>query len=512
MKRHRPKKSTLGVSLFPFLAVLICTMGALIVLLVLLVQLARVNAAEDVHATDPLAEPDERLVEKEDYEWRRELLEEQRAKAKDDVNRNRMELSHLEEHIRELERRWQELRDAAADLKLRLRGESEGQEAVQARLVQLEEQARRAKEALAAAQAEAARRPPVYAIVPYDGPNGTHRRPIYLECTSDGVYLQPEGVMLGPKDFEGPLGAGNPLDAALRAIREYHARLGPRGSQGEPYPLLVVRPSGVEAYAAARSAMAAWDDEFGYELIDEGMQVKYAEPNPDLARLLEKVIADARSRQEILAAAMPNAFERDGDVGFVASPTQGGFVPASGSDQRDRGSREGGFGRGGDSRYVDGQTRRPAPGAAKPEQQQTVGGQIEKGHAQGVPNAKSGGAVSPLAQTRGQDWGLPSRAARSTGIIRPIRVACLRDRLIVLPERGEVRTPEVILVAGGMVDEIDTLVSKIWDRVDGWGIAVAGGYWKPILNVDVAQGADERFEELRTLLDGSGLEVQRSGK
>ena len=34
-----------GGGLFPFLAVLICTMGALIVLLVLLVQQARVNAS-----------------------------------------------------------------------------------------------------------------------------------------------------------------------------------------------------------------------------------------------------------------------------------------------------------------------------------------------------------------------------------------------------------------------------------------------------------------------------------
>ena len=54
-------------------------------------------------------------------------------------------------------------------------------------------------------------------------------------------------------------------------------------------------------------------------------------------------------------------------------------------------------------------------------------------------------------------------------------------------------------------------VSKIWDRIEQWGIAVAGGYWKPVLRRHVAQGADERFEEMQTLLDGSGLEVQRSG-
>ena len=54
--------------------------------------------------------------------------------------------------------------------------------------------------------------------------------------------------------------------------------------------------------------------------------------------------------------------------------------------------------------------------------------------------------------------------------------------------------------------------SKLWARVESWGIAVAGGYWKPVLNVQVTPGAEQRFEELRVLLDGSGLEVRRSDK
>ena len=49
--------------------------------------------------------------------------------------------------------------------------------------------------------------------------------------------------------------------------------------------------------------------------------------DPALAQLIRKVIVDARSRQEILAAAMPSRFERGEEVGFVASPTRGGFVP-----------------------------------------------------------------------------------------------------------------------------------------------------------------------------------------
>ena len=38
-------------------------------------------------------------------------------------------------------------------------------------------------------------RPDSYAIIPYDGPNQTRRRPIYIECSADAVILQPEGIV-----------------------------------------------------------------------------------------------------------------------------------------------------------------------------------------------------------------------------------------------------------------------------------------------------------------------------
>ncbi|MCI0359626.1 MAG: hypothetical protein L0211_14210, partial [Planctomycetaceae bacterium] len=70
------------ISLFPFLAVLICIMGALVVLLVLMVARvgpeAQAIAAEAIApgaATDA-AQHDKQLAEElEDAQWRRELLE-----------------------------------------------------------------------------------------------------------------------------------------------------------------------------------------------------------------------------------------------------------------------------------------------------------------------------------------------------------------------------------------------------------------------------------------------------
>ena len=43
-RSRRTTRDNIGMNLFPFLAVLICTMGSLIVLLVVMVQQARVRA------------------------------------------------------------------------------------------------------------------------------------------------------------------------------------------------------------------------------------------------------------------------------------------------------------------------------------------------------------------------------------------------------------------------------------------------------------------------------------
>ncbi len=489
MKRQRVRKPTVGVSLFPFLAVLICTMGALIVLLVMVVQMARVHAAEETQVVDEIESPDAQRMEQESYEWRQQLLDEQRETLTEKLADGRLELSHLEKHIRDLEQRWKQLQAEAADLELRLRGDARDEDAVRAEMDRLRQEIAAAGVRLEEKRAAVARQQPAFAIVPYTGPNGTRRRPIYLECTAEGVVFQPEGIVLREQDFAGLMGPGNPLDAALRAIREYLTETYGRQAGGEPYPLLIVRPDGAEAYALARSAMRAWDDEFGYELVDESMPLEFFQTDPALVQQINKAVKDARSRQAILAAAMPSKFEKEGDVGFVASSGRGGFVPQS-EKARQWLTRKGGFGTGDDTRYVDGGRSSQAHEERQLPDVQSVGGPIEDGQSGGVAGAKQGECATPLATARGSNWGLPQSSAGATGIQRPIRLACLPDRFIILPERGEWHTPAVVLIEGDILDEVDTLVGKIWEHIDRWGIAVAGGYWKPVLQVDVAQGGE----------------------
>ena len=114
----------------------------------------------------------------------------------------------------------------------------------------------------------ARRRKPSYAVVPFQGRHGTRRRPVYIECRADEIVIQPAGIVLTGRDFVGPITPGNALAAGLRAMREELARRqqASGGDTVKPYPLLLVRPDGVEAYYAARKAIKSWGSEFGYEL------------------------------------------------------------------------------------------------------------------------------------------------------------------------------------------------------------------------------------------------------
>jgi hypothetical protein len=100
-------------------------------------------------------------------------------------------------------------------------------------------------------------------------------------------------------------------------------------------------------------------------------------------------------------------------------------------------------------------------------------------------------------------------AAQSTGITRPIAVEVYPDRLVLLPERGEAGSPVVVPLPGSTRAALDPFVAAVWTHMERWGMAVAGGYWKPVLKVQVAPGAETRFADLDALLRDSGMVVER---
>lgn len=650
MKRNptsqRRRQTGPAVALFPFLAVLVCTMGALILMLMLIARQARLQAAEVAAAkrTAAQAEQSERL---EEIRWRIEQLTAARDKTRADVAEARVQVGHLEDHSRRLRAELARLEAALADAEQQGSKDAQGralQEAELSRLLAAVDEARRAVDQ---ARAEAGRKPPSYAILPYVGRNGTRRRPIYIECRSDAVIIQPEGVRFGVRDFDGPLGPGNPLAAGVRAMREYwvsHRVFDPE-RDGEPYPLLLVRPDGVVAYYAAREALKLWETDFGYEMVGADWDLKYPDPDPALAPVIHEVVAAARSEQEGLAAAAPRTNRAPTKAKYRAAPG-GGLIREDGGDEREEeryslrsGARHFALGRGGRSDGPFPETSpvggtpgsvgggagytgsssadvgSSGPGYAGPSGAgygasgsgpayagsgstatgdaaggdrmfgpqfqpstgtgganaagagSTVGAQPVHGAGQAggtpgsgtpspttatpegfvagrpprestseaasgngeplrpgqwvpsAPEARYGEKAEPstepvvasrgkprkLADARGTDWALRNAANRAVPVTRPIRVACYPDRLVIAGDGGA--ADRTIPLAPATERSVDAFVAALWEHMDAWGIAGRNMYWRPVLRVSTAPGAEQRLADLRSLLEGSGLDI-----
>ena len=100
MRRSRTREG-IAISLFPFLAVLLCTMGALLVLLVLFGHsIGKQDESKDVEqAMQMEAELQERV---ENLSWRLEQLKDMRAKTNDELETLRLQLAGIEENSRSL--------------------------------------------------------------------------------------------------------------------------------------------------------------------------------------------------------------------------------------------------------------------------------------------------------------------------------------------------------------------------------------------------------------------------
>ena len=369
---RRTARSQVGMNLFPFLAVLICTMGSLIVLLVVMVQHARVRAA--VPEVDPAPLEEKRASiqqaiarhaeqqeaarqvqeEIEHLQWQASTLQGSYEKTAQDVSDRRLQLSHLEAHTRELSEQAAKLQ-AEADVIANSSDKTvQQQEQLKRDTDALRDQVEQARNQLLQEQEALKQAPKTYALLPYDGPNGTNRMPIYVECLADRLVMQPEGIVLASGDFSPPMDAANPLAAALRAKREYLLENGILSEDLEPYPLLVVRPHAAAAYAAARAAMRAWDAEFGYELIEGDVELAYPESDPRLASLLQDVVEEAREKRRLTQMIAASQARRS--QGRMLRPSaNGGFEPVPDPSTGPRQVRGSGFGSG----PPDGQFGRP---------------------------------------------------------------------------------------------------------------------------------------------------------
>lgn len=330
MSRSKRRSDNTAPALFPFLAVLLCTIGALVLILVITVTNSHASARRDAELAMTEVNDTSDIMEVVSDE-----LAAQRENLKTKVERRRRDLADIEDHIIRLKKNLEQL----ADKIVRIQSETSKSESSMAekaeKVAELRKEIDAKKLDLINEIDKQKKRKPAFSVIPYVGTNGTSRRPVYLECTKDGVIVQPEGLLISLNDLKPPLGPGNPLDAALRVLRlAYQQRDTTFGITQPPYPLLLVRPDGIQTYALAREAMNGWDDQFGYELINADMDLKFPPGIPGLQEQLVGTIDTAKRRQQALIASMPRgrlAPDRDDDWEAIDSASNSQATGSNGS-------------------------------------------------------------------------------------------------------------------------------------------------------------------------------------
>ncbi|MAT68647.1 MAG: hypothetical protein CMJ58_03910 [Planctomycetaceae bacterium] len=316
MSKRRAAKPADAIALFPFLAVLLCTMGGLLVLLVVLSEAAQRAPIADEPTAVAAADADElrrvAALAEEAAQLERALANgaEKIRQANDMLADQQARLANSEEQQRKLEFELQKLLVALKQLEQTENNQAVDRNQAEAELERLQQLIADTEDQLETLR-EQEGGPKTYAIIPFRGKNGTYRRPIYVECTADGVVIQPEGIKLAEEDFLMANRAGNPLAAAIRAARERlnsDARAAGKTDLPNAYPLLIVRPEGKQYFFGAKEAIQAWDADFGYEFVDSDWNLEFGTFDPVLADVMNHAVFQSRERMAALAAAAPRRF------------------------------------------------------------------------------------------------------------------------------------------------------------------------------------------------------------
>lgn len=213
-------------------------------------ELLRIGAAEA-----------ERLLEARQVEKKATDLERERDTARAEAERLRNQGRDIEAQVATLSDRAQLMEKAIDELAIERDVLAQERDATKAALAKTKNRSS-------------------YAILPNRSPNGTWRRPIMLECRNGTVTLQPKGQKFSLLDLSGAMGVrSNPLIiAVVRELIRTQGKTGPDGSLSTPYIFFVVRPDGIRPYYEARARLEALGIAFGYELVDQNLEIDF----PDL--------------------------------------------------------------------------------------------------------------------------------------------------------------------------------------------------------------------------------------
>jgi len=335
------RRSHNAVSLFPFLAVLVCTMGALILLLLVttrrirqkqeevaavsvepkpaMAALAGVSATQMAEAQSQLESATihrkEAQQELLDAEQRHKTLMKERQSLKDDLDALQAAMQVREDGDK----------SNAADLlqqKQDLLGREAEHDAIEDKLAKALDAVRSAESQLADAEGLALAAEQLVAqnlsaiemlrrqrrlnqervadvgtketLIEFTGARGTARTPIVVDVDSNGFLFPTSGVRVRRRDLAGFAVSDNPLLAAVLATHRHRSN---DSMVSRPYVLLLVRPGGILDFYPAQRVLNDAHIHFGYELMAEDEKVAVAEPVEGETEAVRVAVLNALSRR-----------------------------------------------------------------------------------------------------------------------------------------------------------------------------------------------------------------------
>ena len=336
-----------SVSLFPFLAVLVCAMGALIFLLLVVTRQIRAEARaeaiqvvdQDVHQarevdveetapeppeatapsppdSTPIIEPIEpepdppslvlEAADAAEVEWSRmvESLVSRRLEAEAALSRAEADGKLLEKRLEKTRKELAELQREDSALVSRRDQLDSSLNRLRGRLKELGEAVGRQQDEIRERESQVKPVESRFAFLPFDSATGTQRRPIFIECHPDRIEFASEKIDLDAGDLAGFTRRDNPLLAGVQALVAHWARQDANSGadpdaepeSGKPYVLIVVRPGGIHAYYLARRYLSQLEVPIGYELVPGEMPLAWPVQDRSAARACRDAIALSVSR------------------------------------------------------------------------------------------------------------------------------------------------------------------------------------------------------------------------
>jgi hypothetical protein len=382
---RRSAHTSAGVSLFPFLAVLVCTMGSLILLLLVTTKRARAVAIQKAKAAAipstpepppsmPLPIPvataptvDQHPREDPNAELRRQIetFQRERDALRDRVAALQSELDTIRSAALRSEAKTNLLQSRLAEVRHAGDRLAKERDTRQLELAKLQDRLRAAEARLAEAVKRQQSAGSEFAFLPFDGRTGTTRRPILIECTQEHIRFLPEDVRLTAADLDGFTPGFNPLLVATRELAHYwtaydRARAGEsdqtpaantfdndlaafQDSDHQPYVLLLVRSNGAVAFHIAKSCLTQLKIPHGYELVTDDMRFDVSDPDPDARAICQAAVDQVLAeREKVIRAVNGNRALSADQLRF--EPNEQAFVPRELPDSTSRFVRPGASG------------------------------------------------------------------------------------------------------------------------------------------------------------------------